>query len=204
MIFYRRGRRELRGAMGFYRSELRGGMIFFTAEDAESAEGHGFLPQKGHGKYSPIFLCHISLRSSAPSSVYTLFLIFKALFMGFYHRGGMVVIHQSFYAIFLCVSPRPLRFILSSVYSKPYLWVFNHRVQRVQGSYSPIFLCLFLLCVLRALCGLYSLPYIQSLIYGFLTTEYRGFKVIILQSFYAYFSSALSAPSAVYTLFMGF
>ena len=52
MFFYRRGRRERRGDMGFYRSELRGGMIFlpqrtqraqgtcfFTAEDAESAEG---------------------------------------------------------------------------------------------------------------------------------------------------------------------
>ena len=39
MIFYRRGRRERRGDMGFLPQRAQRGTCFFTAEDAESAEG---------------------------------------------------------------------------------------------------------------------------------------------------------------------
>ena len=73
----------------------------------------GFLPQRTQraqrvqGNYSPIFLCLISLRSSASSAVYTLFMVFNRR----ERRGFKVITHQSFYAIFLCAVPRPLRFI---------------------------------------------------------------------------------------------
>ena len=43
MIFYRRGRRERRGDMGFYHRELRGVIGFYRSE---FRGGHVFLPQR--------------------------------------------------------------------------------------------------------------------------------------------------------------
>ena len=211
MVFYRKGCRERRVFkliihQSFYAIFLCAAprplrfisyLWFFTAEDAESAEGlsslftnlfmlyfsaqlrvlcglypiYGFLPQRSQraqrvqAHYSPIFLCHISLRSSASSAVYILFMVFYR--RGCRERRGFkLIIHQSFYAIFLCAALRPLRFI-------SYLWFFTAEVAESAEGSSSLFTNLFMpyfsaqLCVL---CGLYpTIPKIS--VFHFLGIE---------------------------------